>query len=233
MSTQEESFDLFVTILMQIIKQAKVDRDEFLLKEFPGVDKKILLEEGPLAFYNIEELEIKANKILDSTTNSAAFRSFIAGLPANPVLATVLGTADAMQYFVSLLRLLQKIIYTLGEKNLFNKAGELSLHSQLKILGYIALMFSTEVVTAKILVGETGKQVTKVINSKISKKAVNSVATKVLAKTGSNVSSKAVSKYVPIIGGVISGGSTYLTFKKSGSTLITECVEIKRKQREN
>lgn len=229
MSIQEEkdSLKLFSELVIFTLKNVKVDREKFLLKEFPEVDSDLLLKNGPLEFYSVEELEKKALKIVDNTTNSVALRSFMSGLPGNPILAVALGSADAVQYFASLLNLLQKIIYTLGEENLFDKFGQLSQESKLKILGYLALMLGVEKMAAKLLVTEASKEVTKkLINSNISTNMVNKLAAQVLAKNSGNVAKSSFTKFAPLVGGIASGGITYFTFKKSGKTLVKEYVDI-------
>lgn len=224
---QKENLELLSELIIYTLKKVKVNRDEFLLKEFPEVDREMLLKNGPLEFYSVEELEKKALKIVDNTTNSVALKSFITGLPSNPAIAVALGSADAIQYFAALLNLLQKVIYTLGEEDLFDKFGQLSYQSKLKIFGYLALMLGVDTLAAKILVTKASTEVSKkIVNSNISRTMVNKLAGQVLAKNTANIGKNTFSKFVPVVSGVVSGGISYFTFKNSGKTLIKEYVNI-------
>lgn len=225
--TQKDNLEFFSELVIYTLKKVKVDRDGFLIKEFPEVDREELLKKGPLEFYSVEELEKKALKIVDNATNSVAIKSFITGLPSNPAFAVALGSADALQYFASLLNLLQKVIYTLGEENLFDKFGQISHQSKLKILGYLSLMLGVDRLAAKFLVTKASTEVSKkIVNSNISRTMVNKLAGQVLAKNAANVGKNTFSKMLPVVSGVLTGGISYFTFKNAGRTLVEEYVDI-------
>jgi len=116
----------------------KVSREEFLRKEFKGSEYlDIILKNGPHSVFTPEALRKRATKIINDTTKKTAFTSFVAGLPANPITATLSGGADIIQYFGFSLNLAQQLAYLFGEDELFTgEFDELPEEAKARMIGY-------------------------------------------------------------------------------------------------
>lgn len=224
---------LYATTLQTIGAVAKlpivrVDREAFLRKQFgtsPHFD--VILENGPQAVFSTESLQEKANAIIKSSSAKTSAASFAAGLPANPVLMVAAGGADVAQYFGFAINLAQQIAYLFGEDELFdNGVGELSEAAQIRVIAYLGAMFGAA--GAAALVSNTSKIAGANLGKKVASQALTKttwypLVRKVGALVGKQVTKKTVektiTKAVPIVGGVVSGGITYVTFRPMGHRL--------------
>ncbi len=206
----------------------KVDREAFLREQFKG-DKylDIILEHGPQEVYTAEYLREKADVLIDNVTKKTSTLSFLAGMPGNPVYAVAAGTADVFQFFAFALNLSQQIAYLFGESNLsVTKSGELSSEVKARYIAYIGVMFgvSGAVHLINTVAMKTGEKIgesvaTKAFNLSVSYPMVKKVGSLIGKKMTRKTVSKSVSKAVPILGGAVSGGLTYISFKKMGKRL--------------
>ena len=131
----------------------------------------------------------------------------MAGLPANPITATLSGGADIIQYFGFSLNLAQQLAYLFGEDELFTgEFDELPEEAKARMIGYLGIMLGAGGAAALIT------KVSKNIAEKVGKKVVTTALTKMSVQ-------KTVTKVIPVIGGVFSGGLTYYTFKPSAERL--------------
>lgn len=210
----------------------KVDRREFLVKEFPDVDASILLEKGPLEFYTPEELRERAYKLVDSMTNKTAMASFATGFGSSPITAVAAGGADVLQYFGSAINMAQKIVYILGESDLFDKESKLDEEGKARLITYLGVMLGAAGSTA--LIRNVSVNVAKSTARTVAKTAVTKTAWyPVLKKVGALVGvkitkksvEKSVTKVVPILGAVVSGALTYVSYKPMGIKLVDGYVD--------
>lgn len=206
----------------------RVNRKKFLKEQFgdsPDLDK--ILKYGPQSVYSSAELREKASEIIKSSTKKTALASFAAGMPSNPFIMLAAGGADVAQYFGFAINMAQQIAYLFGEDDLFtSKTNELTEEAKLRIIAYLGVMFGAG--GAAFLVSKVSKQAGEHLGQRIATKALSQTAwypivKKVGAMIGKNITkesiSKTVTKSVPIIGGAISGGLTYLTFIPMGNRL--------------
>lgn len=203
----------------------RVDRGEFLRKQFKDseyLDR--ILEDGPQSVYTPESLRNKAGKVIAASTTSTSLTSFAAGLPGNPVAMVAVGGADVVQYFGFALNMAQKLAYLFGDDDLFSgDMDQLSEQTQNRIIAYLAAMVGVSGASTLILNvsakagGVIGKRVaakalTKTVWYPIMKKTMASIGVKITKQTVGKV----VTKAVPVLGGVVSGGITYVTFRPMG-----------------
>ncbi|MBM6399793.1 hypothetical protein [Phycicoccus sonneratiae] len=211
----------------------RVDRNEFLRRHFadsPYLD--VILENGPPAVYTPESLRRKADKIVKSSAAKTSLTSFATGLPGNPALMVAAGGADVAQYFGFAINLAQQIAYLFGEDDLFDGgAGQLSEQAQIRVIAYLGAMFGAA--GAAALVSQTSKAAGANIGKKVASQALTKtvwypLVKKVGALVGKQVTKKTVektiTKAVPVIGGVLSGGLTYVTFRPMGHRLADTLV---------
>lgn len=205
----------------------RVDREAFLRKHFAGSPHlDVILRSGPQAVYAAESLRHKANSIIKSSSAKTSVASFATGLPGNPAVMVAAGGADVAQYFGFAINLAQQIAYLFGEDELFDGGGQLSEAAQMRVIAYLGAMFGAA--GAAALVSQTSKQAGANVGKKVAAQALTKTAwyplvKKVGALVGKQVTKKTVektiTKAVPIVGGVISGGLTYVTFRPMGNRL--------------
>lgn len=229
----DQSQDKFYSTTLQTIGAVsklpvvRVNRETFLRKHFassPHLD--LILQNGPQAVYTAESLRQKANSIIKSSTAKTSAVSFAAGLPGNPAAMVAAGGADVAQYFGFAINLAQQIAYLFGEDELFDGGGQLSEAAQVRVIAYLGAMFGAA--GAAALISQTSKQVGANLGKKVAAQALTKTAwyplvKKVGALVGRQVTKKTIektiTKAVPVFGGVLSGGLTYVTFRPMGNRL--------------
>ena len=224
---------LYATTLQTIgavskLPVVRVDRETFLRKQFgdsPHLD--VILERGPQTVYSVESLRKKASSLIKSSAAKTSAASFASGLAGSPITMAAAGGADVAQYFGFAINLAQQIAYLFGEDELFDTGGEeLSEEAQMRVVAYLGAMFGAA--GAAALVTHTSKIAGQNVGKKVAAQALTKTAwyplvKKVGAMVGQKVTKKTVektiTKAVPLVGGVVSGGMTYVTFRPMGHRL--------------
>lgn len=205
----------------------RVDREDFLRKQFsssPYIEQ--IIQNGPQSVYTVDSIRKKASKVIKNSTNKTSLTSFASGLPSNIAVMVATGSADVAQYFGFAINMAQKIAYLFGEDDLFNENNNLSDEATVKIIGYLGAMFGVSGATS--IIAKTSTIAGKNIGKKVAAQALTKttwypIVKRVGAIIGQKITKKTVektiTKAVPVIGGVVSGGITYLTFKPLGNRL--------------
>lgn len=227
---------LYATTLQTIGAIAKlpvvhVDRDSFLRKQFKDSSYlDVILAEGPQVVYSVESLRKKCNTLVKNSAAKTSAVSFASGLPGNPAIMVAAGGADVAQYFGFAINLAQQIAYMFGEDDLFD-GNELSESAQIRVIGYLGAMFGAA--GASALVASTSKVAGANIGKKVAAQALTKttwypLVKKVGAIIGQKITKKTVektiTKAVPVVGGIVSGGLTYVTFRPMGHRLADTLV---------
>ena len=208
----------------------KVNRSEFLVKVFGGKVEDInqLIEEGPQAFLSIEDLDRAANNRIYSIVAQSSTLSFATGLPGGLVMAATI-PADITQFYGYSLKLAQEISYIYGYEDIWNQQGELTEEAKETLILYLGIMLgvSTASSAVRVLSGKLSVQALKKIPQKaLTKTIYYPVIKKVLAVFGTKLTkatfAKGVSKVVPVVGGVVSGGLNYFSMKPMATKLKNE-----------
>ena len=231
--------ELYATALQTIgavahLPVVRVDREAFLRRHFgdsPHIE--VILEQGPQAVYSVESLRGKANSIIKSSTTKTSAVSFASGLPGNPLAMVAAGGADVAQYFGFAINLAQQIAYLFGEDELFDGgSAHLSEAAQVRIIAYLGAMLGAA--GAAALVSQTSKVAGQNLGKKVAAQALTKttwypLVKKVGALVGKQITKKSVEKTiikaVPVLGGVVSGGLTYITFRPMGHRLADTLVD--------
>lgn len=207
----------------------KVNRSEFLVKVFGDKVEDInqLIEEGPQAFLSIEDLDRAANNRIYSIVAQSSTLSFATGLPGGLAMATI--PADITQFYGYSLKLAQEISYIYGYEDIWNQQGELTEEAKETLILYLGIMLgvSTASSAVRVLSGKLSVQALKKIPQKaLTKTIYYPVIKKVLAVFGTKLTkatfAKGVSKVVPVVGGVVSGGLNYFSMKPMATKLKNE-----------
>ncbi|NTQ10790.1 EcsC family protein [Enterococcus faecium] len=208
----------------------KVNRSEFLVKVFGDKVEDInqLIEEGPQAFLSIEDLDRAANNRIYSIVAQSSTLSFATGLPGGLAMAATI-SADITQFYGYSLKLAQEISYIYGYEDIWNQQGELTEEAKETLILYLGIMLgvSTASSAVRVLSGKLSVQALKKIPQKaLTKTIYYPVIKKVLAVFGTKLTkatfAKGVSKVVPVVGGVVSGGLNYFSMKPMATKLKNE-----------
>ncbi|EMF0566291.1 MULTISPECIES: EcsC family protein [Enterococcus] len=208
----------------------KVNRSEFLVKVFGDKveDVNQLIEEGPQAFLSIDDLDRAANNRIYSIVAQSSTLSFATGLPGGIAMAATI-PADITQFYGYSLKLAQEVSYIYGYEDIWNQQGELSKEAKETLILYLGIMLgvSTASSAVRVLSGKLSVQALKKIPQKaLTKTIYYPVIKKVLAVFGTKLTkatfAKGVSKMVPVVGGVVSGGLNYFSMKPMATKLKNE-----------
>lgn len=208
----------------------KVDREAFLRNQFHNTTEELqgrIINEGPVeAGYTKSELRKKAENIVYNKTLLSTGASFLAGLPGGLAMAATI-PADVLQFYASALGMAQEIAYLYGEADLWegNIPDNQMVKNQLILYCGVMLGTSGAAQATRIMSSALAKQAAKKIPQLALTKTfyypiVKSIAKVFGAKMTKDVFAKGVSKAIPLIGGVVSGGITLVTLRPMGLKLI-------------
>ncbi|WP_077601773.1 bacteriochlorophyll 4-vinyl reductase [Oceanobacillus sojae] len=231
MGRNEESTNVELIIESALkVPGVKVNRKEFLVRVFSDKlsEDKIpdLIEKGPLEVgISKEKINRIAKSLVSKRTLQSSGTSFVAGIPGGWTMAATI-PADTLQFFGVALRLSQELAYLFGYKDFWNEE-ELDIERiKSELILFLGVMFG---------VGGAASTL-KVVSSKVAQQALRKIPQKALTKTfyypiikkiaaiiGVKITkdtfAKGVSKIIPVVGGVVSGGLTYTTMTKMGNSL--------------
>lgn len=208
----------------------KINREDFLEKElskrFSREIVNLAIKKNPAyAGITVKQIEEIAKSCINYETNQATLLSTAAGIPGG---FAMLGTipADTVQCFGHILRILQKLVYLYGWSALYNSKGDFDDETVNQLTLFIGVMFGVTAATGAIskLAGSAAIKLEKsLVNKALTKGTiypiVKVVAQKLGVKMNKQIFAKSIGKVVPLIGGVVSGGLTYATFKPSALRL--------------
>lgn len=228
--SQEDLYDKTIQTIGAVAKLpvVRVDREAFLRKEFAGSPHlEAIVEQGPHVVLTVEALEKKAKAIVHRSTVKTSAVSFVTGMPANPALMLPAGAADVASYFGFAINMAQQIAFLFGEDEIFEgKDDQISEDAKIRIVAYLGVMFGAG--GAAALVNQVSKKAGTNLGRKVAGKALTQtvwypMVKKVGAIIGQKITKKTVektiTKAVPVLGGVVSGGLTFVTFRPMGHRL--------------
>lgn len=209
--------DLAMQVLQQVVKLpvVKVDRSKFLVdkfsKELDPKDIPTLLEQGPTTLLSQEILDRVANACIRDNVLLASGTSVLAGLPGGLAMAITIPADEA----------------------LWASREELREDAQNTLLLYLGVMLGVNGTAALLRAGSItiAKQVMKTVpNKALTKTLWYPILKKVLRIFGVNLTkgglAKGIGKFIPILGGIISGGLTFATMKPMGESLQKELSKL-------
>lgn len=230
MSKGIQVWNKILTSAMQL-PGVKVDRNAFLSEKLSIYcnESQIAqsLEKGPIGIISSEILDLIAKDCIKHHTIYVTAISTAMGVPGGiALLGTVPG--DVTQYFYHVFVLAQKLAYIYGYPDLCDESGNFSESAADLLTVFVGVMGGVSVANKVIqeLAEQCQKEVlkrlpkyflTKTLWYPIIKQVVKWITGKQLTKGGF---AKTVSKFVPIVGGLVSGGLTYATFKPQSKRLM-------------
>ena len=209
----------------------KVERNTFLLDVFKGKVKQsdisLLLEKGPIASGLISQKEVKKTAIMVANKRKlmCSGGSFLVGLPGGWALPATI-PADLVQFFAFNLRLAQEIAYIYGYQDFWN--GDVLNHEKVEheLMLFLGVMFGIGGASqlTRLTAGNLSKQALKKLPQMALTKTwyyplVKKIAGMIGVKLTKDTFAKGVSKAIPVMGGIISGGITYASMDKMSKRL--------------
>lgn len=201
----------------------RIDREAYLRKTLArscsAEQVEQAVRESPAAAgIPAEVLEKAANDSIRYEAGKVSALSAAAGIPGVFFLpATV--PADLAQYFGHMLRIAQKLAYLYSWPDLFSGEDGLDDATKGVLTLFLGVMFGTH--SANMAVGKLAKAISEQLVKQLPRKALTQgvvypVVKKVAAYLGVQMTkqtfAKSVSKAVPVLGAVVSGGLTLATY---------------------
>ena len=213
----------------------RIRRDEFLRQELAKVhasDDIIArsLDTNPAAAgVPLAVLDGLAEETISYETNKSAAISFAAGIPGGFAMVAAI-PADLTQYYAHALRIMQKLAYLYGWHDLVADADQTDDDA----IGVLAVFFGVGG-AAQSLTAFARLVATTAYQNHVTKKALMGITWYPVVKyslrvIGINITkstfTKSVSKVVPVIGGFVSSGLTFMALQAQSSRLKAHLREL-------
>lgn len=224
---KEVGIESIITSAIQI-PGVKVSRSKFLAEMFAteGVVIQDVLDYGPIAA-NIsqDKLTLLSKKHILKRTSESSIASFVAGIPGGFAMAATI-PLDVLQFFGMALRLAQELAYMYGAEDLWQDGQVDDQRVKNQLLLYCGVMFGVSGAVSGVRVLTT--QIAKTAAKKIPQKAltktfwypiIKQMGKAIGVKVTKSTVAKGVSKAIPVIGGVISGGLNFASMMPMASRL--------------
>lgn len=224
---KELSLEGIITSAVQI-PGVKVNRNKFLEEIFEKEDVNIqaIIDFGPIeANVPQEKLSAIANKLILKRTSLSSIASFAAGIPGGFAMAATI-PADVLQFFGASLRLAQELSYLYGAQDLWNDSQVDDDKVKSQLLLYCGVMFGVSKAASGVRVLST--QIAKTTLKRLPQKAltktfwypiVKQIGKSIGIKVTKTTVAQGISKAIPVIGGVISGGLNFASMMPMANRL--------------
>lgn len=214
-----------IIILGLRIPGVRIDRGDFLRKQFMKNYANDVIQDAVKfnpahAGITVEEIDNIADQVIQYERNCVSGISLALGAPGGAAMFATLPT-DIAQYYGYMLRAIQKLLYLYGfpEINVENGVN-IDDETMNLITLCLGVMYGVEgsVASIKILSNALGKGVEKKLLQKALTKGTFYPIVKKISRWFSVCMTKQVfagffRKAIPVVGGVVGGGITYLSFK--------------------
>lgn len=238
MSAQNEAAKEFalenVIVTAVQIPGVKVNRKQFLAETFAKEEYSIdqLVETDPIQVgVSQDQLTRIANKLILTRTSQSSLASFVAGIPGGLAMAATI-PADILQFFGMSLRLAQELAYLYGAQDLWENGSIDDERVKNQLILYCGVMFGVSGAVSGVRVLTT--QIAKTTLKKLPQKALTKtfwypilkqIGKAIGLKVTKQSVAKGVSKVVPVLGGVISGGLNFASMMPMANRLLATLDE--------
>lgn len=243
-------FELVLRSAVQL-PLVRIDREPFLRSQlqnrFPEhVVNQAIAESPAAAGINTDQLNSIAYDSINYETTKVTALSFAAGLPGGIAMAGTV-PADFTQQMAHMLRIMQKLAYLYGWPSLLDEESDAIDDGMVNnLVIFTGIMFgvegasnATNRIAAQIALNVAKKLPQKALTKGIVYPVVKKIALSLGMHMTKQTFAKGVSKIIPVIGGVLSGGLTFATYRPMAcklkdhlSSLPTASVEFYRQQHE-
>lgn len=221
------------------LRGVRIDREHFLESELHkrGVGREAIsqaIATNPAAAgISMGMLDDIAGSSIDFETRKSTAMSFASGLPGGLFMFGTI-PADITQFYIHAFRVMQKVAYTYGWQSFLDDVEHIDDETLGKLAGFLGVMMGVS--GASTTVARFATQVAApAIQKNIAKQALTKTVwygpmKQTLRLIGVNVTkqsfAKSVSKVVPVVGGVVSGGLTFVTLKVQSKRLKDHLREL-------
>lgn len=223
-SNKENNFEMVLHSAMGL-PGIKIDRESFLRKELSKYfDEDIVekaIETNPAqAGLSLKNLERIAQACINFETTKVTAISVAAGIPGGFAMAATV-PADIAQFFGHIIRVLQKLVYLYGWQEIFHgDEDRLDDETTNQLTLFIGVMFGVNAAGAAItkIASLAAQNVPKklmqqALTKTLPYKIVQKVAKAIGVRMTKTLFTKGVGKIIPVVGGVVSGGITFIGFR--------------------
>lgn len=224
---KEFALDQIMTTAYQV-PGVKVDRKRFLAECFTSESDnlEVILAVGPVeAGCSQEKLAGLAKKLIFNRTSQSSIASFVSGIPGGVAMAATI-PADLLQFLGLSLRMAQELSYLYGAPDLWKDGAVDNEQVKSQLVLYCGAMFGVSGAMAgvRFITAQMTRQVLKKLPQKALTKTlwfpvIKQIGKAIGIKVTKNTVAKGVSKVVPLVGGVISGGLNFASMMPMGQRL--------------
>jgi hypothetical protein len=236
-----EAQQFAIAFLKKVIRLrgVRIDRAQFLKAELHkrGIGataiERAIRENPAAAGISPVMLDAIAASAIDFETGKSTALSFAAGLPGGfAMIGTV--PADITQFYVHAFRVMQKLAYIYGWQSFLDDIEDIDDETLGMFAAFLGVMMgvggaSTSLSFFAVQVARPAVQ-KKIASVALTKTAWYLPMKQTLRIIGVQVTkqsfAKTVSKVVPVVGGVVSGGLTFVTLKVQSKRLMTHLREL-------
>ena len=230
-----------VKFLKKIIRLrgVRIGRDDYLRQELRklGLDDDTItlaLKTTPVqAGVSLAQLDRLAASTIAFETRKSAAISFATGLPGGFAMLVTIPT-DITQYYVHAFRVMQKLAYIYGWKDFLGDLDEIDDETIGKVTLFLGVMMGVGGASSS-LTAFTTQIARPALQKQISKQALTKTAwygpmKQILRVIGVNVTknsfARTVTKAVPVVSGILSGGMTFMMLKNQAFRLQRHLREL-------
>lgn len=220
------------------LPMVRISRDDFLQRELSKYcsdeQVKCAIANNPAyAGIKLDIIDTIADNCINFETKKVSTISFVAGLPGGLAIIGAV-PADMAQYLGHMLRILQKLVYLYGWDELIPEDGRLDDETTNMLVLFFGVMFgiNSAVGTITKISASAAQRACKDLANKALTKTVlypiiKKIATVLGIKMTKEIFAKGVSKIVPVVGGFVAGGITYISFKPCAERLQKHLRKLK------
>lgn len=208
----------------------KVERDKFLIRELlnynlPEEKVKQAVRDRPTNVISKDIIDKIANSCINSHTTKVMSISAVAGIPGGFAMAVTI-PADMAQYYWHVFVLAQKLAYLYGFPDLRDEEGNLTDTACDMLTLFVGVMMGISVANKairSIAQGLAEQVIKRLPQQALTKTAwyplVKNVSKWIGLKLTKDVTAKGIGKMIPVLGAVISGTLTLVTFRPCAKRL--------------
>ncbi|WNS45352.1 SHOCT domain-containing protein [Paenibacillus sp. MMS20-IR301] len=208
----------------------QVNRNEFLAQQLAKYDTygnmPVILEKGPLeAGIGLQVIDKLAKSLIEKRTILSTAASTVAGIPGGLAMAATI-PGDTLQYFGVAMRMSQELAYLYGRSDLWQDSTPDSEQISRELTLYLGVMFGVagaapmlRILNAPnsryLLQQHPQLNLAESLYFPLLKKISSYIGIKITKRTFT----QGATKFIPLLGGLLSGGMTYLSMKPMGNRL--------------
>jgi hypothetical protein len=235
-SAQDDDGEAFALAFMGKLlrlRGVRIDREHFLTAELrkrrvaEDVIVRAVADRPATAGVAAETLDDIARHSIAFETKKSATIAFAAGLPGGFALVGTV-PADIAQYYVHAFRVMQKLAYLYGWQSLLDDCLEVDDETLGELGAFLGVMLSVAGASTA-LTGFANNVARPALQKQLASKALTKTAyypvvKQTLKRVGVQINkqifARTVTKVVPLVGGIVSGGLTYASLRAGSGRLM-------------